>query len=846
MVARRKGLYETSDFWRGVVEQLPYAVYVGDLQNQCLVYTNQPSCEEKFLQSNHTLPFRLWFELFSQDEIFLLKKDLEQIHKLEPQQRIERIYKMRCHDGEWGYYHHCMIALQVDPGFQQNTKPVNEKGCYFLGVVCEVSDAFYQGRELRDSEERYRLLANNSSDLIWSTDCDLNVTYLSPAVQDLTGYTFGELLFSKEPKIFSSHTNRIIRRILKEEFFLDELKNNDVYGLPNYVRIEQPMFHKNGERLDAEIQLSLLFNDAGRVTGTLGVARDISARKKIDREMRLAATVFDSCREGVFIVDDQGIVIRANQSFYRYTDTNEKEVIGKQFHIFWDAPQPAEFLESIKRSIAEHETWRNECNYLCRKLKKPCLLSFSASTDEAGRVSHYVGIFLDISEKKQDELRIERLAYYDALTQVANRSLFNDRLAKAIQQAERRQQSVAVLFLDLDHFKPVNDSLGHSAGDALLQGVARRLQYCIREKDTVARMGGDEFAIILARLDEGEAAEHVVLRTANRIISQFVSPFLIEGREVYTSTSVGIAVYPRDGQISEELLRNADMAMYSAKQSGRNNYQFYDATMNVKAMERLFIENALRRALLNDEFLFHIQPLYRVSDGSVTGVELLLRWQHPQFGLLEPQQFIDIAEETDLIIPIGEWVFEHACKTIASWTAKGILPGTVAVNVSPSQFKRRNFTEWALSQVEKYRIDPACIVMEITEGALMEDVEHSLEVLSALKAAGIHIAVDDFGTGYSSLSYLRRFPIDILKIDREFVRDILELPDELPLIHGVISIAKSLRLKVVAEGVETSEQYQFLVEHGCDIVQGYYFSKPVSEPKFVEKLAALVDAQGPS
>ena len=840
MVARQNGLYETSDFWRGVVEQLPYAVYVGDLNSQCLVYTNQSSYQEKLLQFSQTLPFRQWFELFAQDEIFLLKKDLEQVFQLEEAQSIERIYKMRCHDDEWGYYHHRIIALDVDAVFQHNVTHTNtEHGRCFLGVVREVSDAFYQGRELRDSEDRYRLLANNSSDLIWSTDCDLNITYISPAVEELTGYSYGELLFSQKPRIFSSSTNRTIRRILKEEFFLDEMRNKDVCGLPNYVRIEQPMYHKNGQRLDVEIQLSLLFNDAGRVTGTLGVARDISERKQADREMRLAATVFDSCREGVFIMDHQGVVIRANAAFYRYTDTTESQVIGEQFHVFWDVPEPQGFLATIELSINEQHIWRNECNYLSNKLKKPCLLSFSASTDESGEVSHYVGIFLDISEKKQDELRIQRLAYYDALTQVANRSLFNDRLMSAIQQAEHRKESVAVLFLDLDHFKPVNDSLGHSAGDTLLQGVARRLQYCIREEDTVARMGGDEFAIILSHLGQGKAAERVVLRTANRIISQFVSPFLIEGREVYTSASVGIAVYPRDGLISEELLRNADMAMYSAKQSGRNNYQFYDAAMNVKAMERLFIENALRRALLNNEFLFHVQPLYRVTDRSISGVELLLRWQHPQFGLLEPQQFIDLAEETDLIIPIGEWVFEHACKTIAGWQAKGLLPGTVAVNVSPSQFKRRNFVEWALHQVEKYQVDPGRIVMEITEGALMEDVEHSLAVLSELKAAGIHIAVDDFGTGYSSLSYLRRFPIDILKIDREFVRDILEQPDELPLIHGVIGIAKSLRLKVVAEGVETREQYAFLAEHGCDIVQGFYFSKPAS----MTDIEKLLDAQ---
>lgn len=563
MVARRKGLQESGDFWRGVVEQLPYAIYIGDLHKQSIVYTNQSTCQQAFFQFKQSLPFRHWFDLFAQDEIFLLKKDLERVCRPGVEQSIERIYKMRSDKGGWGYFHHRIIPLDARQVFRDSG--IDEKGVYFLGVVREVSDAFYQGRELRDSEERYRLIASNSSDLIWSTDCELNITYVSPAVENLTGYSYGELLFSRDPKIFSLKTNRLIRSILRDDFSLDELKDKNVCGLPSYVRIEQPMYHKNGERLDVEIQLSLLFNDVGRVTGTLGVARDISARKKVENEMRLAATVFDSCREGVFIMNDEGVVIRANNSFYRYTGTREADVIDKDFSCFWDVSEPADFLDAIKCSIREHHTWRGECHYLCNGLKKPCLLSFSASNDDAGQVAHYVGIFLDITEKKRDEMRIQRLAYYDALTQVANRSLFNDRLSKAIQQAERRKHSVAVLFLDLDHFKPVNDSLGHGAGDSLLQGVARRLQYCIREEDTVARMGGDEFAVILAGLRRGESAERIVLRTANRIISQFISPFLIEGREVYTSTSVGIAVFPRDGLAPEELLRNADMAMYSAK-----------------------------------------------------------------------------------------------------------------------------------------------------------------------------------------------------------------------------------------------------------------------------------------
>lgn len=814
--------------WSQVFESLPYLVYLGDLQQQVLLSCNRNAYSGSKVANEGHIPFEQWFSYFAPDEKIQLKKDLASIATLEVGSSLQRIYRMRYEHSEWGFYHHCIAPLKNN----------NERDL-FVGIVREVSDAFVQGRQLRESEERYRLLANNSNDLIWTTDPLLNLTYVSPSVETLSGFSFEELLFSQAPKFFPRDTNQRIKEIFETEFSLNELAGSQACALPHFKVIEQPLQCKSGKMLTVEIQLSLLYDDFGMVKGTLGVARNVTERKETENEKLLAAAVFESSREAIFITDPNGFILRTNSAFLQQTGYRSEEIIGRHSRVVWEQTQQNEFFKQVVDGINIHDNWRGECYYKRRNGdSRPCFISFSVTRDESQNIQNYVGIFMDIAEKKENEERIQRLAYYDSLTEIPNRSLFNDRLAKAIQYAERRGCSVAVLFLDLDRFKPVNDSLGHSAGDQLLRGVARRLTYCIREEDTVARMGGDEFAVVLADLPRGEDAQKIVVKTAQRIIAQFVTPFLIDGREVFTSTSVGAAISPRDGRLAEELLRNSDMAMYAAKKAGKNNYQFYDQKMNDKAMERLFIENAMRRALVNQEFLLHFQPQYRVNDRSLSGVEALLRWQHPKFGLLEPLQFIGLAEETDLIIPIGEWVFQKSCELLGQWRAKGIQLGRFSINVSATQFKRKNFADWALFQIKHYRVDPTKIELEITETILMEDVEHTLSVLSALKDAGLRIAVDDFGTGYSSLNYLRRFPIDTLKIDKSFVHDITKQSGGNDLTCAVIAIAKSLRMGVIAEGVESQEQLDFLARHGCDEVQGYFFGHPMPEQELFEMLNA--------
>lgn len=592
---------------------------------------------------------------------------------------------------------------------------------------------------------------------------------------------------------------------------------------------------KGAPRLSLTTQW-LLYGEDGQVQAILHCAYFPAQPVNVEHEKQLAAAVFEAINEGIFITDREGFIVRTNRAFCTMTGFEQADLQGLHCSRLWEEHLSNGLFKSMRKMLDEGEQWRTETGIVCKDAQvKPAILSITATRDSENQVLHYVGVLVDMAEKKQNEQRIYRLAYFDSLTEIPNRVSFFERLNRALSNARRTHDSLSVLFLDLDRFKPINDSLGHTAGDQLLKAVARRLLYCIRENDMVARVGGDEFAILLTDLPSQEEAEDIAVKTARRILSQFSTAFLIEGRELYTSTSIGIAVYPRDGQLPEELVRNSDMAMYAAKKGGKNSFHFYDSSMNVQAMERLVMESALRKALANDEFELYFQPQCEAANGSLAGLEVLLRWQHPRFGSLEPTQFLGMAEETDLIIPIGEWVIEKALETLAQWLSQGFDPGRLAINVSATQFKRVNFVESLLLQIEKHCIDPQYVEVEITEHAVMEDVNRSLGVLTRLSNAGIKIAIDDFGVGYSSLNYLRRFPVNTLKIDRDFVRDLEMEGGTQALTNAVIAIGKSLHLGVIAEGVETAGQHEYLKAHGCDWVQGIYLSPPLSADAVIDK-----------
>jgi diguanylate cyclase (GGDEF)-like protein len=427
---------------------------------------------------------------------------------------------------------------------------------------------------------------------------------------------------------------------------------------------------------------------------------------------------------------------------------------------------------------------------------------------------------------------LEHLVHHDVLTDLPNRTLLQDRLGQAIELARRQGRRLAVMFMDLDQFKHINDSLGHAVGDQLLQSVAQRLVGGVRHSDTVSRQGGDEFVLLLPYIEHAKDA----MLSAQKVLAALAPPHHIDGHELHIGASIGISIYPDDGQDAETLIKCADSAMYHAKENGRDNYKFFEQSMNVRAVERQSTEANLRRALERQEFMLHYQPKINLHSGAIVGVEALVRWQHPQRGLLEPAQFVPIAEDSGLILPIGRWVLREACRQARAWQDAGLPPITVAVNTSALEFRAKDFLENVRVTLEESRLEPRYLELELTESALMRDAEATGSVLHALADLGIKLAVDDFGTGYSSLSYLRQFPIDTLKIDQSFVNRMTHNPDDAAIVSAVISMAKALRLRVIAEGVETAEQLAFLLAQHCDEGQGYFFGRTMA----AEALATLL------
>lgn len=505
----------------------------------------------------------------------------------------------------------------------------------------------------------------------------------------------------------------------------------------------------------------------------------------------------------------------------------------------WELPllgiSPAQWQEH-RKTLDAHLPFKN-FNY---QIASPSgqLRWFSISGKplfENGQFCGYRGIGSDITERKITEEQIEFLAYHDPLTGLPNRVLLEDRLAQAMAHASRSQTHLALLFLDLDNFKQINDSLGHATGDALLKQVALRLGECIRESDTLSRQGGDEFVILLNELQDPDAS----LAALTKIVSKLQDPFPVDGNELSTSVSIGVTIYPEDGTDFDTLRKKADMAMYRAKEAGRNTYRFFDEAMNSEAIEHLVIRNGLRRALERDELVLHYQPQIDLASGQIMGAEALLRWRHPELGLVAPGRFIHIAEDSGMIVPIGEWVLNKACQQAMAWQRAGLPRLLMAVNLSAVQFRRGNVEQDVTHALQHSGLDPALLELELTESILIQNVEQVLATVKALKRLGVKLSIDDFGTGYSSLSYLKRFDIDKLKIDQSFIRDLATDPDDAAIVHAIVQMAHSLNLKAIAEGVEHAAMLPQLRDFGCDEAQGYYFARPMPADEFERYLAGL-------
>jgi diguanylate cyclase (GGDEF)-like protein/PAS domain S-box-containing protein len=562
-------------------------------------------------------------------------------------------------------------------------------------------------------------------------------------------------------------------------------------------------------------------------------------RQKKDTQLSLFAHIFDRVKEGIIVMDADKFMLFINPAFSAITGYSANDLIGKSLHLLHPGLMDDALHNETWRSIDETGRWQGEM--IGRRKNEESYdehLSISTMKNERGEVSYYICVFSDISERKAAEERVAYVVLHDFLTNLPNGPLLQDRLAQAISLAERESRKVAVMCLDLDHFKAINDMLGHLVGDKLLQEVARRISSVGRISDTVSRRGGDEFVVILPDLETVDDAAVI----ADNLLEAISDPCMIDGNEIEITTSIGISIFPEDGCEGDHLIKHADAAMYHAKKNGRNNYQFFTHEMNKLALERISIIQKLRHAEERQEFCLHYQPQMDLRSGRIIGVEALLRWNNPETGMISPGYFIPIAEETGLIIPIGEWVLREACRQNSEWRMLGFPEITVAVNLSAVQFRQNNFIEMIKSVLCEYSLDPSGLELEITEGAVMHNAEASIALLLELKAMGLQLAVDDFGTGYSSLSYLKRFPIDKLKIDQSFVRDITVDSDDAAIVSTIINMARTLKLKVIAEGVETAEQLSFLKHQKCDEMQGYYFSKPMPPEKISSLLVSGYEA----
>ncbi len=654
------------------------------------------------------------------------------------------------------------------------------------------------------------------------TDTMGNIEYVNHKFETTTGYLSHEVI-GENPRILSSGKKT------KQEYeaLWQTILSGDVWTGIFYNK------GKKGNFFWERAQISSLKDDTGQITHFISIKENISQQRSDEKNLRLASAVFEIAAEGIMVTDTDNHIQLVNQAFSKITGYSNDEALGKSPAFLKSGRHKAEFYQEMFATLEQTNTWNGEI-WNRRKNGEiyPQWLSISTMRDSEGYKEGYVSLFSDITKRKKDEEYILHQANYDPLTGLANRNLFSDRFSHALKQVERNKHQVALLFIDLDRFKNINDTLGHLLGDQLLKQASKRLQACLRKSDTVARLGGDEFSVILPDIMDVQS----INSTVEKILSAIAKPFKLDGHDAFISASIGITIYPDDADSVQELIRNADSAMYKAKDKGRNGFHFFTQAINIEAQQRRVLENALHKALSNKEFYLCFQPIINLKTNTIGSTEALVRWRHPEKGIISPVDFIPLAEEISLIIPIGEWILREACREAVKWGKNTSSSPCVAVNLSSRQFQQQNIPQLVASVLAETGLAPEKLTLEITESLLVSDNDSTLEQLQEIRKMNIGLAIDDFGTGYSSLSYLKKFPITILKIDRSFIMDLPDNKEDAALVTGILSMAHSLKLKVIAEGVETQAQEDFLKSHGCQFIQGYLHSKPLPKDDFFKLL----------
>ncbi|MET0029355.1 MAG: PAS domain S-box protein [Candidatus Thiodiazotropha sp.] len=694
---------------------------------------------------------------------------------------------------------------------------------YIIAIARDISQRKITEQQLLASEGRFRSIFDNAPVGIALVDDAGRPVLSNRALQMMLGYSESQL-----------------KELPFTEFTFPEDVDKDLDLFTRMIANEIPFYsmekrylRQDGNVLWGDLTVTRYYDDAKKTYYTLGMVNDITERKIAEENQRLAASMFENTAEGVMITDRKGRIIRVNRAFTDITGYQPSEVAGKNPNILSSGQHDEDFYNRMWRALDASGHWRGE---IWNRRKDggayPELLTISRVTDEEDRVTHYVGVFSDISHLKHTQEKLDYLAHHDPLTNLPNRLFLNERLEHAIQQAKRTQSMLALIYLDLDNFKHINDSMGHPVGDEVLREVASYLLYTVREGDTVVRLGGDEFVLLLEDIRDPTNAASV----AAKLLRAFTESIITEQREIHISASIGICLYPRDGDNSETLLRNADAAMYRAKSLGRNRYAFYTMELTQQAYERVTMENDLRVAVEANQLYLVYQPQIDLLSGEVTGIEALLRWSHPKKGEIPPSLFVPLAEECGLMVSIGEWVLENACRQAVAWLAAGIDFTHIAVNLSGRQIQQPELNDIVSSVLQTTGLPPERLELEVTENFILEHAEQGISKLHELRQRRISLALDDFGTGYSSLTYLKRLPVHKLKLDKSFVQDLPWDDDDRAISASVIELGRSLGMTVIAEGIESEEQASFLRQQGCHQAQGYLFYRPVRPEELTRRL----------
>jgi diguanylate cyclase (GGDEF)-like protein/PAS domain S-box-containing protein len=685
-------------------------------------------------------------------------------------------------------------------------------------VLRDVTDELAVAAELANEHALLRSLIDSVPDLIFFKD--LNNVYLgcNHAFAQFCGRTEIEQIGRTDSQSFNPET---------AASFLQ--KDREMLALGTSCHHEEWVMYPDGRLVLLDTLRAPLLGAQGEPLGLIGISRDITERKSAEESLLLAQSVFESTNEAIMVTDTQARILMVNPAFVAITGWGAGDAIGRRPNLLRSGRHSSEFYAAMWGALEERGHWEGE---ICNRRKNGELyvewMTINAIRDPDGAVSRYVALFSDITARKNQETEIWRQANFDALTGLANRNLFHDRLDRAMVSGRRNCQQVGLMFIDLDRFKSINDTLGHEVGDKLLIEAAVRLQCCVRDEDTVARMGGDEFTVVLQGLTDQEALQDVAVK----ILAALAQPFMLEGGPQHISASIGVTIFPADAENTSDLLRNADIAMYQAKAAGRNCYQFYSADMQEEALVRVELERDLRRAINGGELVLHYQPMVDAGSRVLVGAEALLRWQHPVRGLLPPSEFLSIAEDTHLIVSLGEWVIDEVCRQWRAWVDAGHAPIRISINISNVHFRDAGIGQCIAGALARHRVPGSMLSLDLNESVMFDSGQTPSRWVQELAVLGLHYSLDDFGTGYACLAALKWLPFDTVKIDRGFMPGLLTSEDDQHMVNAIVFMAHSHNLAVVAEGVETQAQLDFLGDLGCDFVQGYLIGSPMSAAEF--------------